>query len=262
MLYRFDPLQIIDDHYHFHHNHVQRRSIRPSDEHHGRLTGDRRVHWALQQRAKSRQKRDFMRQRPSRTSLAAEMRMPLNDPKWSQMWYLVSGVNLELIENANVECDFVRQNRGNGLDMNVIPAWRDGITGKGVVVTILDDGLESDHPDLEQNYVRICILLDIIWKVLTRSTVTGSKSVVRCEQSRRRPDAALRHDRFESTRHALRRRSGRHRQQFTVRCRNCVRSERGRRSHAGRRRHRCGGGTLAVAESAAHRHLLGVLGSG
>lgn len=39
--------------------------------------------------------------------------------------------------------------------MNVIAAWREGITGKGVVVTILDDGLETDHPDLEQNYVSI-----------------------------------------------------------------------------------------------------------
>lgn len=37
--------------------------------------------------------------------------------------------------------------------MNVIPAWKEGITGKGVVVTILDDGLESDHPDLIANYV-------------------------------------------------------------------------------------------------------------
>lgn len=37
--------------------------------------------------------------------------------------------------------------------MNVIPAWQDGVTGKGIVVTILDDGLESDHPDLAQNYV-------------------------------------------------------------------------------------------------------------
>lgn len=37
--------------------------------------------------------------------------------------------------------------------MNVIPAWRDGVTGKGIVVTILDDGLEKDHPDLEHNYV-------------------------------------------------------------------------------------------------------------
>lgn len=51
--------------------------------------------------------------------------------------------------------NFNFQNRGNGLDMNVIPAWREGVTGNGVVVTILDDGLESDHPDLEQNYVSI-----------------------------------------------------------------------------------------------------------
>lgn len=37
--------------------------------------------------------------------------------------------------------------------MNVMKAWQEGITGKGVVVTILDDGLEKDHPDLIQNYV-------------------------------------------------------------------------------------------------------------
>lgn len=37
--------------------------------------------------------------------------------------------------------------------MNVIPAWKQGITGKGIVVTILDDGLEKDHPDLIANYV-------------------------------------------------------------------------------------------------------------
>lgn len=37
--------------------------------------------------------------------------------------------------------------------MNVIPAWKEGITGKGIVVTILDDGLEVDHPDLIENYV-------------------------------------------------------------------------------------------------------------
>lgn len=38
--------------------------------------------------------------------------------------------------------------------MNVIPAWEEGITGRGVVVTILDDGLEKDHPDIFKNYVR------------------------------------------------------------------------------------------------------------
>lgn len=45
------------------------------------------------------------------------------------------------------------QNRGKGLDMNVQGAWAEGITGSGVVVTILDDGLEKDHPDLFRNYV-------------------------------------------------------------------------------------------------------------
>jgi hypothetical protein len=37
--------------------------------------------------------------------------------------------------------------------MNVQEAWDDGVTGKGIVVTILDDGLEKDHPDIVRNYV-------------------------------------------------------------------------------------------------------------
>ena len=36
--------------------------------------------------------------------------------------------------------------------MNVGGAWSMGVTGKGVVVTILDDGIQHDHPDLVQNY--------------------------------------------------------------------------------------------------------------
>ena len=44
-------------------------------------------------------------------------------------------------------------NKGEkGLDMNVEDAWEQGYTGKGVVVTILDDGVEHDHPDLNANY--------------------------------------------------------------------------------------------------------------
>jgi len=43
----------------------------------------------------------------------------LNDPYWDRMWYL---------------------NRGFNLDMNVEQAWAEGVTGKGVAVTILDDG--------------------------------------------------------------------------------------------------------------------------
>ncbi|CAD0202252.1 unnamed protein product [Chrysodeixis includens] len=155
---------IFDNHYHFHHHSIARRSIQPSHDHNGKLEGDNRVRWAKQQRALSRKKRDFQiiqdypstaentsdapapsaaskrdanskrELQPSRVKgrpRAADSKFQLNDPKWPHMWYL---------------------NRGGGLDMNVIPAWREGITGRGVVVTILDDGLETDHPDLVSNY--------------------------------------------------------------------------------------------------------------
>ncbi|KAL0870656.1 hypothetical protein ABMA27_005604 [Loxostege sticticalis] len=154
--------EIFDNHYHFHHHSVAKRSTAPAHSHHGNLEGDARVRWAKQQRALSRKKRDFQpiistaetkasdapappssatkreasskREQPSRVKgrpRSADSKFQLNDPKWPHMWYL---------------------NRGGGLDMNVIPAWREGITGKGVVVTILDDGLETDHPDLAANY--------------------------------------------------------------------------------------------------------------
>ena len=37
--------------------------------------------------------------------------------------------------------------------MNVVPAWKKGYSGKGIVVSILDDGIQTNHPDLAQNYV-------------------------------------------------------------------------------------------------------------
>ena len=39
--------------------------------------------------------------------------------------------------------------------MNVTGAWAQGFTGKGVRVTILDDGIEHTHPDLIRNYDRL-----------------------------------------------------------------------------------------------------------
>lgn len=45
--------------------------------------------------------------------------------------------------------------------MNVRSAWEQGVTGKGVVVTILDDGIEKDHPDLIANYVSLRGQMDL-----------------------------------------------------------------------------------------------------
>lgn len=73
--------QIFGDYYYFHHQRVHKRSADPSVHHQLRLDRDDRVQDAIQQVAKSRQKRDFLRGRRT---------FELNDPRWKQMWYLVS----------------------------------------------------------------------------------------------------------------------------------------------------------------------------
>lgn len=41
---------------------------------------------------------------------------------------------------------------------NIMAAWAHGYTGKGVVVSVLDDGIEKNHPDLAGNYVSLVAL--------------------------------------------------------------------------------------------------------
>ncbi|KAA3680673.1 uncharacterized protein DEA37_0012853 [Paragonimus westermani] len=57
-----------------------------------------------------------------------------NDPHYQDMWYITRG------------------SRNEGYDMNVLEAWQLGYTGKGVVVSIMDDGLDYNHTDLRRNY--------------------------------------------------------------------------------------------------------------
>ncbi|XP_021348494.1 furin-like protease kpc-1 isoform X2 [Mizuhopecten yessoensis] len=112
--------QIMPDYYHFQHRKVAKRSLYSSSYFHRTLASEPNVRWLEQQVAKKRKKRSLYFPHQS-----------FNDPKWPRMWYL---------------------HRGEGLDMNVQSAWDQGVTGKGVVVTILDDGIEKDHPDLARNY--------------------------------------------------------------------------------------------------------------
>ncbi|KAK6631280.1 hypothetical protein RUM44_005806 [Polyplax serrata] len=124
---------IFQDFYHFEHRHLAKRSLTPHSDYHKNLTNEAEVKWALQQVIKRRSKRDLISPRP-RTKSSTRLKsnsIRFNDVEWPQMWYL---------------------NRGQGLDMNVEGAWREGISGSGVVVTILDDGLEKNHPDLMANY--------------------------------------------------------------------------------------------------------------
>lgn len=84
-------------------------------------------------------------------------------------------------------CLELQINRGqtggiSGYDVNVLPVWKKGITGKGVVVTILDDGIDHSHPDLQRNYVSIqdvTIFLYYVYHVLLLfENFTDSKNVL------------------------------------------------------------------------------------
>uniref|UniRef100_A0A8P4G4E0 P/Homo B domain-containing protein n=1 Tax=Dicentrarchus labrax TaxID=13489 RepID=A0A8P4G4E0_DICLA len=117
----------LDDHYHFRHSRVVRRAAYSLKGPHSFIHMDPEVEWAQQQVVKPRVKR----QAQSDPSF-----IHFNDPKWSNMWYI----------HCNDKSSRCRS------EMNILAAWQRGYTGKNVVVTILDDGIEMNHPDLAQNY--------------------------------------------------------------------------------------------------------------
>ncbi|XP_057306500.1 PC3-like endoprotease variant B [Hydractinia symbiolongicarpus] len=107
--------------FHFKHKKAKRISKRSLHGHSRKLVEEKKVLWAEQQHLLDRRRKDGM---PS-------------DPKFLEQWYL--------------------NNRGQstgppGVDLNVLPVWKQGITGRGVVVSVLDDGVDHNHPDLRDNY--------------------------------------------------------------------------------------------------------------
>lgn len=36
---------------------------------------------------------------------------------------------------------------------NITSVWKAGYTGKGILVAVVDDGVDGSHPDLRKNYV-------------------------------------------------------------------------------------------------------------
>ncbi|XP_024081815.1 furin-like protease 2 isoform X2 [Cimex lectularius] len=136
--------------YLFEHQHVHKRSLSTADEHHEKLSNEPQVLWVQQQHEKKRPKRDFYSGsaedfarlyqefpqnyfKPRENSRVAKNGVYFTDPLYKEEWYLNGGA------------------RG-GFDMNVKAAWQKGYSGKGVVVSILDDGIQINHPDLAQNY--------------------------------------------------------------------------------------------------------------
>lgn len=120
----------LDDYYLFVGHHVSKRSTDKHDTRH--FHDHEHVLWHEQQHVKYRFKRDLM---SIASSLAAKNPL-FSDPLLDKQWY------------------FHRGARG-GYDMNVAAVWKMGYTGKKVVLTILDDGVQADHPDLIRNYDKL-----------------------------------------------------------------------------------------------------------
>uniref|UniRef100_A0A8C5U8F0 Proprotein convertase subtilisin/kexin type 5 n=1 Tax=Malurus cyaneus samueli TaxID=2593467 RepID=A0A8C5U8F0_9PASS len=128
--FSFLLLQIgtLKDYYHFYHSKTIKRSVLSSRGTHSFISMEPKVEWIQQQVVKRRIKRDY---KPGGTQSTY-----FNDPKWPSMWYMHCSDNTHHCQS----------------DMNIVGAWKRGYTGKNVVVTILDDGIERNHPDLMQNY--------------------------------------------------------------------------------------------------------------
>uniref|UniRef100_A0A4W6EH19 Furin (paired basic amino acid cleaving enzyme) b n=1 Tax=Lates calcarifer TaxID=8187 RepID=A0A4W6EH19_LATCA len=108
---------VFGDYYHFRHHAVEKRALSGHRGMHIRLQKEPQVLWTEQQVVRKRTKRDVYED-PT-------------DPDFPKQWYLSSPTHQ---------------------DLNTKVAWAQGYTGRGVVVTILDDGIEKDHPDLISNY--------------------------------------------------------------------------------------------------------------
>uniref|UniRef100_A0A2K6GEP0 Proprotein convertase subtilisin/kexin type 4 n=1 Tax=Propithecus coquereli TaxID=379532 RepID=A0A2K6GEP0_PROCO len=102
--------------FHLRHRGVVQQSLTPHWGHRLRLKKDPKVQWFEQQTLRRRVKRSLV--------------VP-TDPWFSKQWYM----------NNEVQPD-----------LNILQVWSQGLTGQGVVVSVLDDGIEKDHPDLWANY--------------------------------------------------------------------------------------------------------------
>lgn len=97
-------------------------------EHASLLRSHPQVRWVRRERVLLRDKR---------TGVKGQSEIILNDPLLPEQWY---------VRNTG-------QTTGPaGFDSKVYEVWEKGYTGKGVVLSVLDDGMDHTHPELKDNY--------------------------------------------------------------------------------------------------------------
>jgi kexin len=101
------------------------------------------VKYLSRQELRKRVKRAPPPIRPEEMTLsrAVATRLGIQDPLFDQQWHLV---NNEFPEHS----------------MNATPVWEMGFTGKGIISSLVDDGLDYTSDDLAGNFVRSIIVIN------------------------------------------------------------------------------------------------------
>jgi subtilisin family serine protease len=84
--------------------------------------------------------------------MKVQKKVSLNDPNFGAQWHLQNTGNSLLIVSSEVKIGQV-DGATSGNDINVVSAWDGGITGNGILIQLVDDGLDFTHPDFESKYV-------------------------------------------------------------------------------------------------------------
>ncbi|XP_078001023.1 neuroendocrine convertase 2-like isoform X2 [Glandiceps talaboti] len=131
--------------HHFVHENVPQHRRKRSIDYIDALESDPAVARVVQQEGFIRRKRGFKDlKRSKRPAIVEESSKDkinpyseYNDALFEKQWYL---------KNTG------QADGKAGLDLNVLEAWRQGVTGKDVVIAIMDDGIDYMHPDIAPNY--------------------------------------------------------------------------------------------------------------
>ncbi|XP_039635568.1 proprotein convertase subtilisin/kexin type 5 [Perca fluviatilis] len=138
----------LKSYYSFHHHETAKRSIVSNKEVSVSVAKETKVEWLQQQVIQRRAKRNSRASHiysidmktkhlpPAHPQSNHTQTLLYNDSMWNSLWY--------------IQCS--DESKGCQSRMNIARAWRRGYTGKGVVVSVLDDGIETEHPDLKPNY--------------------------------------------------------------------------------------------------------------
>ncbi|XP_057675882.1 proprotein convertase subtilisin/kexin type 5-like [Corythoichthys intestinalis] len=129
----------LKNYYIFHHHATAARSTVPNDVLTARITMETEVEWLQQQVIQKRVKRTLYS-------------FSKTNPKCAGSHHQHNYTHFQHLKDKYWNNLCSKDSKGRLPPMNIGGAWRRGYTGRGVVVSVLDYGIDGEHPNLKLNY--------------------------------------------------------------------------------------------------------------